>query len=223
VPFGSVSRAQPPAAFWQRRYASVDLLWPREPSEAFADFASRLSPGRALDIGAGEGRHALLLADHGWDVTALDVSPIALSRLRGRARSRALDIPCITGSWRYDLPPAGEFDLVVLGFLHPRPDERDRLFRVVRRALRPGGYVFVIATDPLDLGRRGPPEPYWFYTVDALRDCLRDFDVERCEQVSGIERYAHRDVVAHDIVAVARRCEDTGPPPLQAAVQMRPQ
>ena len=51
---------------WDQRYAERDRLWSVEPNETVAEVVGPMTPGRALDLGAGEGRHALWLAQHGW-------------------------------------------------------------------------------------------------------------------------------------------------------------
>src|SRR5947208_16083626 len=63
--------------------------------------------GRALDIATGKGRNAIFLAERGFDVEAIDISPVALDEARRRATERKLDI-----SWReadlepHDMPQA---------------------------------------------------------------------------------------------------------------------
>lgn len=61
-------------------------MWSGLPDTALAAEAAGLTPGRALDIGCGEGADAVRIAAHGWDVTALDVSQIALQRAMRHAR-----------------------------------------------------------------------------------------------------------------------------------------
>lgn len=53
-----------------------------------------LPPGKALDLGCGSGRDAVYLANHGWDVTGVDATAIALDRARSRAEEAG-----ITASW----------------------------------------------------------------------------------------------------------------------------
>ena len=53
-----------------------------DPHPLLVEAASKLTPGRALDLACGTGRNALWLAQHGWDVTAVDASPTAIETLR---------------------------------------------------------------------------------------------------------------------------------------------
>ena len=52
-------------------------------TSSFADVAADLPPGRALDLGCGEGGDAVWLAERGWNVVAVDISETALTSRRG--------------------------------------------------------------------------------------------------------------------------------------------
>src|ERR1043165_7808416 len=58
----------------------------------FQHFGEMLPRGRALDIACGKGRNALFLAEEGFDVTAIDISAIALDITRTRAAERRLSV-----------------------------------------------------------------------------------------------------------------------------------
>src|SRR5437763_4390638 len=118
-------------AAWDARYAATDSLWSFEPNRFLVQEAGSLAPGRALDLGCGEGRNALWLAGLGWRVTAVDFSQVALERGRAVAAERGLEIewiPADVVEWR---PPPCAFDLVALLYLHLHPQ---RLGPVLRRA-----------------------------------------------------------------------------------------
>jgi SAM-dependent methyltransferase len=59
---------------WDRVYAHEKHLFTTSPNALLIEAAYPMPPGRALDVGMGQGRNALWLADRGWDVTGLDVS-----------------------------------------------------------------------------------------------------------------------------------------------------
>ena len=97
---------------WDERYASMDQLWSGHPNGQLVTEASALRPGRALDVGCGEGADALWLAERGWDVTALDVSQVALDRATAQAGRVGLQVHWLhAGLIEAALPPAS-FDLV---------------------------------------------------------------------------------------------------------------
>jgi tellurite methyltransferase len=119
---------------WNERYRSRDQL-DLTPARLLVDIATDLTPGRALDLACGAGRNALWLAQHGWDVTAIDGAEEAIRLLRehdDRIDTRVLDL-------ENDAPLPFEdesFDLVVILYFLHRP-----LFAEAQRVLRPGGIV----------------------------------------------------------------------------------
>ena len=66
---------------WDERYAATDRVFRAVPNEMLAELVSAVSPGSAIDLGAGEGRNSLWLAGQGWSVTAVDASQVGLEKL----------------------------------------------------------------------------------------------------------------------------------------------
>lgn len=199
-----MERSECASAFWDRRYGEADRLWPRNANALLTDFATRLPVGRALDIGAGEGRNAIWLAKAGWNVTALDVSQVGLQRAAQRAAAEGVELECVAGDWR-DHSPTTPVDLAVISFMHPHPDERAAMFERTRAALRPGGHLFTVGVHVTEHGRRGPPDPDRLYMPERLQEALARFELVRCETMAyeGEGRDGPRRVV--DVVAIARR------------------
>ena len=195
-----------PSAFWNRRYEAADRLWTAEPNAFLVDFAAGLEPGRALDLGAGEGRNAVWLAKRGWRVTALDVSDVGLARAARRAEEEGVAVECVVADWREHALPAASFDLVVIAYMHPRPDERPSMYGCAADALAPGGHLFVVGVHAVDHGRRGPPDPERLLTPERMRERLpAGLELLRCESSSyERERDGERTSVT-DVVAIARR------------------
>ena len=193
------------AAQWDARYRAEPDLWTKEPNAALAEFAAELEPGRALDVGAGDGRNAIWLATQGWAVTAIDLSTVALERAAERAADRGAELECIVADWReHDFGEAA-FELVVVSFMHPLPDEREALFQRVARALVPGGHVFTVGVVLADHGRRGPPDAERLYTVQRVQQALRGFDVLRCEEHTYDQEHSSGRREVTDVVAGGRR------------------
>jgi hypothetical protein len=69
------TRASSNEADWDHRYQG-DQLWSGNPNGALVHQISGMTPGSALDVGAGEGGDALWLADHRWQVTASGGDPV---------------------------------------------------------------------------------------------------------------------------------------------------
>lgn len=190
---------------WDARYRDAPDLWTKEPNAQLVAFASDLAPGRALDVGAGDGRNAIWLATQGWAVTAIDLSAVALERAQARAAERGAQLECIVADWREH--PFGEaaYDLVVVSYMHPQPSERSALFERAARALVPGGHLLTVGVILADHGRRGPPDSERLYTVDRVREALRGFDVLRCDELTYEMDHSTGRRTVTDVVAVARR------------------
>lgn len=135
-----------PAEFWDTLYSERDQYWTGKPNASLVREASDLAPGRALDLGCGEGGDAIWLAGRGWRVTAVDISQVALERAaRHAAEAGVGDLI----DWRrHDLGhdfPAGEFDLVTAAFLHSPTDlPRERILRRSAEAVAPGGTLLIV-------------------------------------------------------------------------------
>ncbi|MFD3540934.1 SAM-dependent methyltransferase [Streptomyces sp. NPDC058662] len=134
------------ADFWDERYRESDRVWSGNANAVLVREAGGLAPGRALDLGCGEGADAVWLARRGWRVTGTDISEVAL----GRAAEHAAEAGVADRvEWqRHDFAqsfPEGEFDLVSACFLHtygefPRP----RILRTAAAAVAPGGILLVV-------------------------------------------------------------------------------
>ncbi len=92
----------------------------------------------ALDLACGRGRHAILLAQHGYRVEAVDYALPALMSLKAEAASRALAVTCIAADVTAWPLPRNRYQLVlVVNFL-----ERG-CFAALRAAVRPGGALLL--------------------------------------------------------------------------------
>jgi len=95
-------------------------------------------PGRALDIGAGDGRHTVYLAEQGFDVLSVDAAPSGIDLIREKLDAASLDAELVVADLRdYDLPD--NIDLLVASYivhLLPNPYEQIRTWQA---KVRPGG------------------------------------------------------------------------------------
>lgn len=134
------------AAFWEARYLEKDQIWSGRVNPVMAAIVADLPPGRALDLGCGEGGDAVWLAERGWTVTAVDVSQVAIDR--GAAHAEAAGVTGITWE-RHDLTatfPTGPFDLVSAQFFQsPIEFPRMSLLRRAADLVAPGGVLLSVA------------------------------------------------------------------------------
>ncbi len=184
---------------WNERYASAPRLFNAEPDETLVELAGSLPPGRAIDLGAGEGRNALWLARKKWQVTAVDLSEVALGRLAAEAAEEGLDVDTVVGDVLEHLGRGGLYDLVVLAFIQWIPEERDKLLAAASAAVAPGGHLFLIGHHIASLGKGGPPQPERLYTEESLKDAfpgLKLLRLDRQERAAGDIGLPMVDIVA---------------------------
>lgn len=171
---------------WNERYAAQPVLWTVDPSPFLGGELGDRPPGRALDLGAGEGRTALWLAERGWQVTAVDFSDVALDRGQQRLEALGLDgaVEWVCADLMDFDPTGGAYDLVLLLFVHLAPAERRRLLRQAAATLRPDGMVLVVGYHPTEAptggAAGGPPNRYT--PADIVAD-LEGLRIERAERL----------------------------------------
>jgi SAM-dependent methyltransferase len=165
---------------WNRFYASVDVDDPRwQPNALLVEVTRGLEPGRALDIGMGQGRNALYLAEQGWRVTGIDVSTVALRLARRQARERGVELDVEQADmWRYELG-IERWDLIVCSYLNGLEVVRAEQ---IKRSLASDGVLvvegFVLSEE---LAARGYPN--LGFESGTLLDAYADLDILQYEQV----------------------------------------
>jgi SAM-dependent methyltransferase len=182
---------------WDAAYAAAAErgIWAHAAPRVLVETVRPLDPGRALDLGCGDGRVTRLLLQTGWRVTAVDFSEQGLAIAR-----RLTQVGADRVTWlRADvtrLPPQPGQDLVVVAYLHlPEPDLR-AVVATARASLAPGGTLVVLGHDVENLrtGAHGPTDPAVLYTPELLADAASGMQIRRCERV----RRGPDDAELHD-------------------------
>ncbi len=151
--------------FWDERYGSAEQVWSGQPNAQLVTQATGLSPGDALEVGCGEGADAIWLAAHGWRVTGVDVSAVALKRAAAHAAARGSQIADRISWQREDLlswtPAPDSADLVCAQFMHMPGPQLEALHGALRAAVRPGGTVLIVLHYPDDVRKHlAPPSAF---------------------------------------------------------------
>lgn len=194
---------------WDERYSLLaDRLPDMAPSAALIREIGDLAPGTALEIGCGLGADAVWLAARGWQVTALDVSQVALDRAAQRSREAGTEV-----TWHcarledMSLPPNG-FDLVTAHYPALRHSAGRDAERALLAAVAPGGTLLVVHHADIDVDKA---KSYGFDPADYLsHDDVVELLSEDWEV--SVDRRRPRDVPAglegqhtHDDIIRARR------------------
>jgi SAM-dependent methyltransferase len=174
------------AEAWDERYRSRPRIWSGKPNPQLVREAGGLHPGKALDLGCGEGADAIWLEQQGWTVTAVDVSAVALERAADHEKT-ALDRESVHAAGEGAIPsrihweqcdveewqPTGKYDLVSSQFLHSPHLAWQGPLRAAAAAVKPGGTLLIVGHHPDRLPPWGTHTmPEMFYTPAQLMEEL---------------------------------------------------
>lgn len=218
---------------WDERYSQSlqqsELMFSNEPAVALARVFNAYpqlthcatSRPYAIDLGAGEGRHAYMLASLGYRVSAVDISRVAVEA--GRRRFKAIDegdvstssgfaaLPDVRVSdvvtWAYgdaltwQAPEPA--DLVMTTFLHLPPQQFHLSVARMCSWLAPGGHIVLVGHSRLQIDRdvKGPSDPAKLWLAGEVADIVL---AAECQVLAAddIERFPGQSI---DTVVVARR------------------
>ena len=153
-----------PHPSWNESYASGQLPWDTgQPEPLLVELVTSdaVTPGSALEIGAGTGTNSIWMAERSFDVLGVDVSPLAVERAQAKMGGRALR--CRFAAWDFLAapPPGGPFQFVFdRGCFHvfDEPGEREQFATQVAAILEPGGlWLSLIGSTEGPPREIGPP------------------------------------------------------------------
>jgi SAM-dependent methyltransferase len=201
---GRVDRQQ-----WDERYSGVGFEWSVHANQFVVAELSGLSPGRALDLAAGEGRNSVWLAERGWTVTAVDFSHVGLDKGRKLSAARGVEdgqVDWVVADLSDYEPARDAFDLVLIAYLQVNAALRARVLAGAAAALAPGGTLLVIGHDLTNLteGVGGPQYPEVLCTPEAIIAELPGLRILRAERV---RRSVERDGVTATAIDTLVRAE----------------
>lgn len=174
-------------AMWSTRYrdAGAGYLFGTLPNRFLAQRINLFRPGeRALLVADGEGRNSVWLAEHGVNVTAFDISAVAVAKANQLAAMRKVTVnfavkDMLAADW---VAPTAEqqFDWVIGIFIQfAGPAERDVQFARMQQMTRPGGHLLLQGYTPKQLDYRtgGPSAVENLYTADMLRQYFAGWEI----------------------------------------------
>lgn len=193
---------------WDTHYRGRDCAALAEPSPVLAEWLERIevtsNPPLAADVACGTGRHALYLARHGWQVEAMDISPVALARLAATAAAEGLPITCLERDFEPSSPhvaaalPSARYDLAVMMRYTNLP-----LVAMLAGAIRPGGYLIAEAYLRSSSAPGGPRNPAYRVAPGEFEAAVeRDFELIKCREGRARDRSGQPSAV---VQVLARR------------------
>lgn len=177
-----------PHRSWNESYASGELPWDTgEPEPLLIDFINSgvVAPGRTLEIGAGTGTNAIWLAERGFDVLGIDVSPLAVERAIAKMNRRNLCCRFATVDFLAAAVADGPFQFVFdRGCFHvfDETEERERFAAHVAAVLMPGGlWLSLIGSTEGPPREVGPPRRSAREVVRAIEAALEIIELRSAE------------------------------------------
>lgn len=123
-------------------YQSQKAPFRAEPSRYLARIIEGRKPGKALDVGMGQGRNSVFLAGKGWDVTGYDLSDEGLAAARASAENAGLKIRTVLDSHEKFDYGSGQWDLIIQVFAWTNLSDEAYRKRVID-SLKPGGILLI--------------------------------------------------------------------------------
>jgi len=169
-------------------------------NEDLLEMTSEMAPGKALDLGCGEGQNSIWLAQRGWVVNAVDMSPSAIGEASDLATQAGVDRTIVFGvadisEWR----PVSRYDLVFCTFALPaRGMGRSRMLEMAAAAVAPGGTILLTEFD-ISLRREGWMAEKYLVSVEELERHLAGFRIDR----SAVRNTRHRHGYEERVLPVA--------------------
>ncbi|HLP96961.1 MAG TPA: class I SAM-dependent methyltransferase [Sideroxyarcus sp.] len=179
-------------SIWNERYAGEDFFYGTEPNAFLVSQRSLLKPGmRCLAVADGEGRNGVWLAQQGLEVLSVDSSHVAQDKAKKLARERGVAMlfeQVDLLQWDFG---DGDFDVVVAIFIQfVTSPEREQLFAVIKRCLKPGGLMLLHGYTPRQLEYKtgGPSQAENLYTAAMLREQFADMDILQLREHDSVIR-----------------------------------
>lgn len=170
--------------FWDNRYSSEEFVYGTEPNEFFKLEIDKLLPGKLLTLAEGEGRNGIYAASLGWDVTAVDFSPVAREKAIKLASEKNIKIEYTVGDLVSYQPPVNYFDAVSMIFMHLNSGTSELVHKRAAGSLRTGGRVIleVYAKEQLGKNSGGPQNKDMLYSTEEIRNNFSELKIIMLEK-----------------------------------------
>jgi SAM-dependent methyltransferase len=172
---------------WNRILTSPTPVFNTKPNAYLVQMTKGVPPSKALDVGMGQGRNALYLAQQGWEVTGFDPAEKAVAAANAEAGRLGLKLTTLTvGDEEFDFGK-DKWDLVVLSYVSLR-----HIGQRVFDSLKPGGRVIVEGFHR-DATKNGPIGDGVVFDTNELLTIFNKFRILHYEDVQGVGDFGLRD------------------------------
>lgn len=164
---------------WNERFGKEEYVYGKEPNQFFKQEIDKLSPGKLLVLGEGEGRNGVYAAKLGWKVDAVDWSEEGKKKAERLAFENKVQINYSVFDLLDFHPAPNHYDAVGLIFLHLPPELRKKVHRKAVSALKSGGVVISESYSKEQVGNSsgGPKNPDLLHSLEEIFTDFADLEI----------------------------------------------
>jgi SAM-dependent methyltransferase len=177
----SIISARDEATLYDRIF-SGPARFQTSPSAILEEAVRNRHPGRALDVGMGQGRNSIYLAQKGWDVTGFDISKVGLAEAKKLASAAGVKIHTVLASDEEFDFGVDKWDMIAILY----PIEKRSVYRV-RGALKSGGIVVLECTH-----KEANNAPF-AYETNQLLEIFEGFRILKYEDAMGVHEWTRKE------------------------------
>ncbi len=156
---------------WDKRYSAEEYNYGKEPNSFLKEELPKLSPGKILFIGEGEGRNAVFAAALGWQVDAMDFSEEAKRKAKKLAEEFDVKINYQLGDFSTYTPQENFYDAAGIFFIHQDEELKTKLFQRVINSLKPTGKIIFecFEKEQINFQSGGPQNTELMYSLEEVK------------------------------------------------------
>jgi SAM-dependent methyltransferase len=169
--------------YWNGKFNDPNTLFKRAPSRLLVDAIHDRKPGSAIDLGMGEGRNAIYLAQQGWQVTGVDLADAGVAQAKKRAAELHLNLTVVVDDLDHYDVGKNQWDLIAMFYVHAWYHGAKQMnVNRLKQALKSGGLIVME-------GFAGP-EKFMFQPNELLADFSGDLRILRYEDLQAEAEWA---------------------------------
>jgi len=159
---------------WDERFKGRTFAFGKEANPFLKRYIKRLPKGTALDIAAGEGRNAVFLAQHGFNVDTIDISERGLRKAQRLAKEKKVKIHTVLTDLHTYKIEKEKYDLIANFYFLNRS-----LIPKIKKGLKKGGRIIfeTYILEQRKLGTGGPKHPRYFLKPNELLHLFKEFRI----------------------------------------------
>ena len=169
---------------WCSFYKNIKEIYGDEPEHGIIEYIDLVEKGKVLDLGVGDGRNSLFLANMGYDVCGVDISKENVELFNSKAKRLGLDVNSILGDIRDINIEENEYSLIILSWVLNffNKSDIDKILAKAKKGLKKGGLIHFYVFTNLDYFYESNKdkkidEENTYYTKDEVLEYFKDLEL----------------------------------------------